>query len=85
MNALQFVLNNLAIWYGHIHHLKRSLYPLPYLHFSNIFSIYLISQLRYGPEVDTASNRNESQNLPGVKAWLVCKADNLTVSCEPIV
>jgi hypothetical protein len=26
-----------------------------------------------------------TRKLPGGKGWLVCKADNLTAVCEPIV
>jgi hypothetical protein len=36
------------------------------------------------PGVDSASNRNEYQNLPGDKGRPERKADNLTAICEPI-
>jgi hypothetical protein len=43
--------------------------------------------LHYGPGVDSASNRNEYQELSWrVKCGLVArKAENLTAICEPIV
>jgi hypothetical protein len=38
-------------------------------------------QLHYDPGVDSASNRNEYQKMfLGSKAWLACKADNLSPS-----
>jgi hypothetical protein len=35
--------------------------------------------------IDSASNRNEYQDLPGGKGRLVREVDNLTAFCEPIV
>jgi hypothetical protein len=39
----------------------------------------------YVPGVDTASNRNEYQDLPGVKGRPERKADNVIDICEAIV
>jgi hypothetical protein len=50
-----------------------------------IFSTYLIHPALYGPEVDSASNRNEYQEFSGGKGRPERKADNLTAICEPIV
>jgi hypothetical protein len=49
------------------------------------FSSY---QPHYGPGIDSASNRNEYQELSGGgggKGRPARKADNLTAICEPIV
>jgi hypothetical protein len=46
-----------------------------------LFSIYLILPAAYGPEVDSAPNRNEYQ-----KTFLrYSTADNLTAICKRIV
>jgi hypothetical protein len=42
-------------------------------------------QPHYGPEVGSASIRNEYVNLPVGKGGLVHRADNLSTICEPIV
>jgi hypothetical protein len=50
------------------------------------FSIYLILPTALGIGVYSASNRNEYQNQKNnVSGELVCRADNLTAICEPIV
>jgi hypothetical protein len=49
------------------------------------FSINLPFQPHYGPEVDSAFNRNVSGIFLGSKGRLVRKADNLTTISEPIV
>jgi hypothetical protein len=41
--------------------------------------------LLLGPELYSASNRNEYQKISGIKVRQDCKADNLTAICEPIV
>jgi hypothetical protein len=53
------------------------------------FSIYLFRPAALGPGIHSASNINEYQNttimfLESI-ALLVCKADNITTICEPIV
>jgi hypothetical protein len=52
-------------------------------------SINLILPLALGPEVYSASNKNEYQKWKekflGSKEWMAHKADNLTVTCEPNV
>jgi hypothetical protein len=51
-------------------------------------SIDLILPAALGPEVYSASNRNEYQelnNFLGSKPWPARKADNLTAISEPIV
>jgi hypothetical protein len=55
-----------------------------------IFSIYLIFPVALGPEVYSASKRNEyemqkKETFPGSKARPVRRSDNLTTNCEPIV
>jgi hypothetical protein len=55
-----------------------------------IFLIYLILPAALGPGIYSASNRNDykkhtSNNVPGSKVRRVCRADNLTTICEPIV
>jgi hypothetical protein len=54
---------------------------------SLIFSIELILSGALGPEVYSASNRNEYQKkkILGNKAWPVRKTDKFTVFCEPTV
>jgi hypothetical protein len=49
------------------------------------FSIELILPAALCPGVDSASDRNEYQNLPPDKGRPVTKADNLTAICESIV
>jgi hypothetical protein len=39
----------------------------------------------YGPGVDSTSNRNEYQDLPGGKGRQARGVDNLTAICEPTV
>jgi hypothetical protein len=53
----------------------------------DIFHFTWSLQPHYGPEVDSASNRNEYQESSwGVKGGRPArKADNLTAICEPIV
>jgi hypothetical protein len=54
---------------------------------NEFFSVYLILLAAPGPWVYSASNRNEYQEQKlflGSKAWLVCRADNLTAICELI-
>jgi hypothetical protein len=49
------------------------------------FSIDLISQLHYGPGVDSTSNRNEYQESSWVgEGRPARKAENLTAICESI-
>jgi hypothetical protein len=49
-------------------------------------SIYLILQPHYGPEVDSASNRNEYQESSwGGKGRPARKADYIAAICELIV
>jgi hypothetical protein len=52
-------------------------------------SIFLILTAALGPEVHSASNRNEYQkqinNVYGSTARPVSRADNFTAICEPIV
>jgi hypothetical protein len=40
------------------------------------------SKLHCGPEVNSSSNRNGYQNLPGSNGRPVYKAENLTTICE---
>jgi hypothetical protein len=42
-------------------------------------------QPHYGLGFDSASNRNEYQDVPGVKVLSARKADNLTAISKPIV
>jgi hypothetical protein len=52
----------------------------------DLFSIYLILPAALGPEVYSASNRNEHHKMfLESKALQAHKADNLTAICEPIV
>jgi hypothetical protein len=54
-----------------------------------IFSVYIILSAALGPEVHSASNRNEYQQQKIMflesRARPVRKVDNLTGICEPIV
>jgi hypothetical protein len=55
---------------------------------NGFFSIYLILPATLGPEVYSASNRNEYQKqimFLGSRARLMCRADNLTAICKLIV
>jgi hypothetical protein len=50
------------------------------------FSIDQTFQLHYDPGVDSASSRNENQDVfLGVKGLPVCTADNLITIWEPFV
>jgi hypothetical protein len=42
-------------------------------------------QPHYDPGSDSASKRNEYQNLPGGKGQPALKSDNLTAICDPFV
>jgi hypothetical protein len=46
------------------------------------FSIDLILPAALGPEVDSASNRNETRNFWGGKGW-PARINDLTAICEP--
>jgi hypothetical protein len=49
------------------------------------FSIDLILEPHYDPQVGSVSNRNEYQESFGRKGRPLRKADNLTAICEPTV
>jgi hypothetical protein len=58
-----------------IYNVSNNLYPDEVIGF----------QPHYVPGVDSASNRNEYQESSRGNGQPVCKADNLTAICEPIV